>query len=372
MTMSISPTSEIVEEIKAGRMVILVDEEDRENEGDVILAADFVTPEAINFMAKHCRGLVCLTLTQARCDALGLNMMVSDGGNGTQFGTNFTVSIEAKEGVTTGISAADRALTIKVAAGEQYTAADIVQPGHVFPVRAVEGGVLVRAGHTEAGCDLAALAGLTPASVICEIMKDDGEMARLPDLMVFAQEHGLKIGTITDLIAYRSQKETLIQRVGEREMQTAQGLFHAIAYKESCSDNVHLVLTKGDVANTEVVPVRVHEPLSVLDVLDVAKTTHSVSLDAALKHIEQEGVGVAVLLNCQESSARLTAQFSRLNAQERGEELAKKAPTELLLYGIGAQILKDVGVQKMMLLGSPRKMPSMGGFGLEVVGFSGV
>ncbi|GHA68193.1 3,4-dihydroxy-2-butanone-4-phosphate synthase [Formosimonas limnophila] len=372
MTMSISPTSEIVEEIKAGRMVILVDEEDRENEGDVILAADFVTPEAINFMAKHCRGLVCLTLTQARCDALGLNMMVSDGGNGTQFGTNFTVSIEAKEGVTTGISAADRALTIKVAAGEQYTAADIVQPGHVFPVRAVEGGVLVRAGHTEAGCDLAALAGLTPASVICEIMKDDGEMARLPDLMVFAQEHGLKIGTITDLIAYRSQKETLIQRVGEREMQTAQGLFHAIAYKESCSDNVHLVLTKGDVANTEVVPVRVHEPLSVLDVLDVAKTTHSVSLDAALKHIEQEGVGVAVLLNCQESSARLTAQFSRLNAQERGEKLAKKAPTELLLYGIGAQILKDVGVQKMMLLGSPRKMPSMGGFGLEVVGFSGV
>ena len=370
--MTVSSTAEIIEEIKAGRMVVLVDEEDRENEGDIVLAADFVTPEAINFMAKHCRGLICLTLTQARCDELGLNMMVSDGGNGTQFGTNFTVSIEAKEGVTTGISAADRALTIKVATGAQYGAADIVQPGHIFPVRAVEGGVLVRAGHTEAGCDLTALAGLTPASVICEIMKDDGEMARLPDLIEFAQHHGLKIGTIADLIAYRSQQEKLIRRVGERMMQTAHGEFKAIAYQESCSSNVHLALVKGDLDDADVVPVRVHEPLSVLDLLDVGQTTHSISVDAALAHINQAGVGVAVLLNCQESSTRLVEQFSRLALQQSGQTAPQKTPTELLLYGIGAQILIDVGVHRMTLLGSPRKMPSMGGFGLEVMGFTDI
>lgn len=370
--MTVSSTLEIIEDIKAGRMVVLVDEENRENEGDIVLAADFVTADAINFMAKHCRGLICLTLTEARCHELGLNMMVNDGGNGTKFGTNFTVSIEAREGVTTGISAADRALTIQTAVGAQYSAKDIVQPGHIFPVRAVEGGVLVRAGHTEAGCDLTALAGLTPASVICEIMKDDGEMARLPDLIEFAQKHGLKIGTIADLIAYRSQQEKLITRVGERLMQTAHGEFTAIAYQESCSENVHLALVKGDVAATEVVPVRVHEPLSVLDVLDIGQTTHSISVDAALAHISQAGVGVAVLLNCQESSARLVEQFSRLSLQQKGQAAPAKTPAELLLYGIGAQILIDVGVQKMMLLGNPRKMPSMGGFGLEVVGFVNV
>ncbi|MGL4768427.1 MAG: bifunctional 3,4-dihydroxy-2-butanone-4-phosphate synthase/GTP cyclohydrolase II [Formosimonas sp.] len=370
--MSISSTQEIIAELKAGRMVVLIDEENRENEGDVVLAADFVTPAAINFMAKHCRGLICLTLTQARCQELGLPMMVQEGGNGTQFGTNFTVSIEAKHGVSTGISAADRALTIKVAASSDYSAADIVQPGHIFPVRAVEGGVLVRAGHTEAGCDLTALAGLTPAAVICEIMKDDGEMARLPDLIEFAHTHGLKIGTITDLIAYRSEQETLIQRVGERVMRTAHGEFNAIVYQESCSSNVHLVLVKGDVASVDVVPVRVHEPLSVLDVLDIGHSTHSVSVDAALAHIAQQGVGVAVLLNCQESAARLVTQFTRLNQLSQGQTVAQKVPTELLLYGIGAQILKDVGVRKMVLLGSPRKMPSMGGFGLEVVGFMDV
>ena len=370
--MTIASTLEIIEEIRAGRMVVLVDEEDRENEGDVVIAADFVTPEAINFMAKHCRGLVCLTLTQARCNALGLNMMVTEGGNGTQFGTNFTVSIEARTGVTTGISAADRARTIAVAAGAQYSASDIVQPGHIFPVRAVDGGVLVRAGHTEAGCDLTALAGLTPASVICEIMKDDGEMARLPDLIEFAQTHGLKIGTIADLIAYRSQREKLIERVGERDMQTPYGTFRAIMYEETNSGNTHLALTKGDVAGVDVVDVRVHEPLSVLDALDVGATTHSVSLNTALSHIEAAGVGVAVLLNCQESSARLKAQFLRLANPVVENHSPQKVPTELLLYGIGAQILIDLGVRKMQLLGSPRKMPSMSGFGLEVVGFMDV
>ena len=370
--MTISSTLEIIEDIRAGRMVILVDEEDRENEGDVIIAADFVTPESINFMAKHCRGLICLTLTQTRCRELGLTMMVNDGGNGTQFGTNFTVSIEAREGVTTGISAADRARTISVAAGAQFSKADIVQPGHVFPLRAPDGGVLVRAGHTEAGCDLAALAGLTPASVICEIMKDDGEMARLPDLLEFAAEHGLKVGTIADLIAYRSERETLVTRVGEREMVTAHGTFNAIVYQDACADSTHLVLCKGDVATADVVPVRVHEPLSVLDVLEIGQTTHSVSVGAALEHIEKKGMGVVVLLNCQESSARLVEQFGRLTAVSKGDAVKNKTPTELLLYGIGAQILKDVGVRRMTRLGGPRKRPAMGGFGLEVVGFTDV
>src|SRR5689334_11926570 len=221
--MSISTTQEIVAELRAGRMVILVDEEDRENEGDLVLAADFVTPEAINFMARHARGLICLTLTEERCDALDIGMMTAR--NGTSFGTNFTVSIEAAEGVTTGISAADRARTVQVAVAKNSTPSDIVQPGHIFPLKAVKGGVLMRAGHTEAGCDLTAMAGLTPASVICEIMKDDGTMARLPDLLEFAQEHGLKIGTIADLIHYRSQNESIVERIAERVMQTTHGTF---------------------------------------------------------------------------------------------------------------------------------------------------
>ena len=365
-------TAEIIAELQAGRMVILVDEEDRENEGDLVLATDFVTPQAINFMAKHGRGLICLTLTEARCDALNLPMMVGGGENGTQYGTNFTVSIEAKEGVTTGISAADRAKTIEIAAGEQYSAADIVQPGHIFPLRARDGGVLVRAGHTEAGCDLSRLAGLTPASVICEIMNDDGEMARLPDLLIFAEQHGLKIGTIADLIEYRSAREKLVERIGEHTMHTAHGEFKAVLYKEQCSTQVHLALAMGDVSTTDTIPVRVHEPLSVLDVLDVGHTTHSISIDDALKYIAANGVGVAVLLNCHESSERLVEQFERLNAKVTGQSTVQKQPTELRLYGIGAQILKDLGVHKMTLLGSPRKMPSMSGFDLEVVGFTSV
>src|SRR4051795_7999713 len=221
--MSISTTQEIVAELRAGRMVILVDEEDRENEGDLVLAAEFVTPEAINFMAKYGRGLVCLTLTEERCDQLNLSMMTSR--NGTSYGTNFTVSIEAAEGVTTGISAADRAKTVQVAVAKNAKPSDIVQPGHIFPLKAQKGGVLMRAGHTEAGCDLAEMAGLTPAAVICEIMKDDGTMARLPDLIEIAQEHGLKIGTIADLIHYRSQTESIVERVAERVTQTAHGAF---------------------------------------------------------------------------------------------------------------------------------------------------
>ncbi len=255
---AMASTEEIIAELKAGRMVVLVDEEDRENEGDLVLAADFVTPAAINFMVTHARGLVCLCLTEARCDELGLPMMVGAGENGTQYGTNFTVSIEAREGVTTGISASDRARTIAVAANEQFGAADIVQPGHVFPLRARNGGVLVRAGHTEAGCDLTRLAGLTSAAVICEIMKPDGEMARLPELKEFAREHNLKIGTIADLIEYRNQHETTVVEVARAMLPTEYGEFELVTFRDTIDNQLHFALCKGDVAQQAAPLVRVH------------------------------------------------------------------------------------------------------------------
>jgi 3,4-dihydroxy 2-butanone 4-phosphate synthase/GTP cyclohydrolase II len=364
--MPIATTEEIVAELRAGRMVILVDEEDRENEGDLILATDFVTPEAINFMVKHARGLVCLTLTEEHCDRLELPMMSTR--NGTQFGTNFTVSIEAAEGVTTGISAADRARTIQVAAAPDASAAEIVQPGHIFPLRARKGGVLMRAGHTEAGCDLTQMAGLTPAAVICEILKDDGTMARLPDLLEFAEEHTLKIGTIADLIHYRNQHESIIERVAEREMHTVHGPFKAIAYRDKPSKGGHLALVHGDIQSGEETLVRVHQPVSVLDMLETKATTHSWNIAAAMAAIKAAPSGVLVLLNCEESAEQMFAQFAALNS----EPVAKPSRAErmdLRTYGIGAQILKDLNVSKMKLLASPRKMPSMAGFNLEVTGF---
>ncbi|MGV3740851.1 MAG: bifunctional 3,4-dihydroxy-2-butanone-4-phosphate synthase/GTP cyclohydrolase II [Burkholderiaceae bacterium] len=364
--MSISTTQEIVAELRAGRMVILVDEEDRENEGDLVLAAEFVTPEAINFMAKYGRGLICLTLTEERCEQLNLPMMTMR--NGTSHGTNFTVSIEAAEGVTTGISAADRAHTVAVAVAKQAKPSDLVQPGHIFPLKAQKGGVLMRAGHTEAGCDLAELAGLTPAAVICEIMKDDGTMARLPDLIEFAKEHGLKIGTIADLIHYRSRNESIVERVGERAMQTAHGTFRAIAYRDTASRSAHLALVHGDLDPKNETLVRVHQPVSILDLLETRATTHSWSMGAAMAAIQAAERGVLVLLNCEESAEQTFAQFDALcnpdaKPQPRGTGM------DLRTYGIGAQILKDLGVGKMKLLASPRKMPSMAGFDLEVTGY---
>src|SRR5271169_6635249 len=251
----IAPIHDIIAEIRAGRMVVLVDEEERENEGDLVFAAEFVTPEKINFMAKHGRGLICLTLTEVHCKQLSLPLMVRD--NGSPLGTNFTLSIEAASGVTTGISAADRAHTIQVAADKNAKSSDIVHPGHIFPLRAQNGGVLVRAGHTEAGCDLAQLAGLTPASVICEILKDDGEMARLPDLIQFSKLHGLKIGTIADLIEYRSQKEKLIERVALRRVKTAYGKFDLVTYRDKTTQCAHLALVKGDISPQQETLVRV-------------------------------------------------------------------------------------------------------------------
>jgi len=358
--MTTAPTPEIVAELKAGRMVILVDEEDRENEGDLVLAAEFVTPEAINFMARHARGLVCLTLTEERCRALGLAPMVAQ--NRSNTGTNFTVSIEAAEGVTTGISAADRARTVRVAIAPDSPPADLVQPGHIFPVVAQPGGVLSRAGHTEAGCDLARLAGLAPAAVICEIMKDDGTMARMPDLFEFARTHGLSIGTITDLIHYRSRTERLVERVGERPLATHHGAFRLVVYREKLTDATHLALVRGPISPDSETLVRVHEPLSVMDLLDAQSESHSWSIPAALETIAHAGRGVVVLLHRPESAAEL-------RRRAMSAEPAHSSKLALRDYGIGAQILRDLNVGRMRILARPRKMPSMSGFDLEVTGF---
>src|SRR3954447_21191229 len=330
--MSIAPIPELVAELAAGRMVILVDEEDRENEGDLVLAADHVSAEAINFMARFGRGLVCLTLTRERCERLQLPPMVAR--NGTKMGTAFTVSIEAAQGVTTGISAADRARTVQAAVAKEAVAADLVQPGHIFPLQAQDGGVLMRAGHTEAGCDLAAMAGLTPAAVICEIMKDDGTMARLPDLEVFAKEHGLKIGTIASLIEHRSRNESLIERSGSRKMLTQQGEFTCTAYRDR-TGGMHLALTHGRWSESDEVLVRVHEPLSVLDLLDAGPGDPSCPLPRALAALQRGERGAAVLLNCGEDAAAL---MPRALARSRGAR-QPAMPMDLRTYGIGAQIL---------------------------------
>jgi 3,4-dihydroxy 2-butanone 4-phosphate synthase / GTP cyclohydrolase II len=358
--MPISPITELVTELAAGRMVVLVDEEDRENEGDLVMAAQHVTPAAINFMARFGRGLICLTLTRERCERLKLPPMTSR--NGTRHGTAFTVSIEATEGVTTGISAADRARTIQAAVAPQAHADDLVQPGHVFPLQAQDGGV--RAGHTEAGCDLAALAGLTPAAVICEIMNDDGTMARLPDLEQFARLHSLKIGTIASLIEHRSRHESLIERVGTRQFQTEQGVFEGTVYLD-CTGSLHVALCVGVWAADDEVLVRVHEPLSVMDWLDTAASTHSWPLPLALSALQNKGCGVAVLLHAGESSDALSARLQTRLAPKAGSPKLM----DLRTYGIGAQILRDVGVRKMRLLAHSRRIPSMVGYGLEVTGF---
>ena len=360
----IAAVEEIVAELRAGRAVILVDEEDRENEGDLVLAADHVTPAAINFMARFGRGLICLTLTRAACERLQLPPMATR--NGTKHATAFTVSIEAAEGVSTGISAADRARTVQAAVAPNATAADLVQPGHIFPLQAVDGGVLMRAGHTEAGCDLAAMAGCSPAAVICEIMKDDGTMARLPDLQLFAAEHGLKIGTIASLIEYRSRVESLVRKVGSRTLVTASGEFMAHAFRDTTGQGLHLALVKGRWNADESVAVRVHEPLSVLDALELNRSMHSWSLDTCLARVAKEGKGVVVLLNCGESAAQLLEQFE---GTARPSEAPERGRMDLRTYGIGAQILRECGVHKMLLMGNPRRMPSMAGYGLETTGY---
>ncbi len=358
---ALAPIADIVADVRARRMVILVDEEDRENEGDVVLAAEFVTPETINFMVTHCRGLVCLALTEERCQQLGLEQMVRN--NRTPHGTAFTASIEAASGVSTGISAHDRAHTIKTAVARHARPEDIVMPGHIFPLTAQKGGVLIRAGHTEAGCDLAQLAGLEPAAVICEILKEDGSMARLPDLVEFGRAHGIRIGAIRDLIEYRAATERLVECVAEKEVETAHGRLRLSAFEDKTSGAIHFALTHGVIEAARETLVRVHEPISVVDFLAPDSTHHSFPVDSAMQAIAGAEAGVIVLLYRPQSGRELLASLT-------GSRDGRPQKWDPRLFGVGAQILKALGVGKMRLLSSPRKIPSMAGFGLEITGFA--
>jgi len=358
--MPIAPITDIIEDFKAGRIAVLVDDEDRENEGDLIFAADFVTPEKVNFLARYGRGLVCMPITAEHARQLNLSPMTPR--NRSVHGTNFTASIEAARGISTGISAADRAHTIRVASRPDAKPDDIVQPGHVFPLIAQPGGVLARAGHTEACCDLARLAEVTPVGVLCEIMNDDGTMARRPDLERFAATHGLRIGAIADLIQYRSRTEKLIERIAERPITTSVGTFRLVVYRDKLTDATHLALVRGPIAPESETLVRVHEPLSVIDLLDADSATHSWSIAQAQRSIVAAGRGVIVLLHRPESADEV-----RRRALEGGPP--PQAKMDLRNYGIGAQILRDLNVGKMRLLAKPRKMPSMAGFDLEVTGY---
>ncbi|MBC8024238.1 MAG: 3,4-dihydroxy-2-butanone-4-phosphate synthase [Burkholderiales bacterium] len=359
--MTIANTPELIDEIRRGRMIVLADAEDRENEGDLVLAADFVTPEAINFMATHARGLICLTLTEERCRQLNLPLMVNE--NRSPMGTAFTLSIEAANGVTTGISAADRARTVRAASARHAKPEDIVQPGHIFPVMAQKGGVLVRAGHTEAGCDLAELAGLMPAAVICEIMNPDGSMARMPELVDFAKRHDLKLGTISGLIHHRSETETLVERVADRQIATPYGAFRLCIYHDKTVDEVHYALVKGEPEPSRPTLVRVHEPFVSLDLFDFDQARHAFSVQDAMRMIAHHKEGVIVLLRRHDSAAEI---LERLEDTKRKRRVSARS-WDPRLHGIGAQILKDLGVGKMRVLARPKRIPSMSGFGLEVV-----
>jgi 3,4-dihydroxy 2-butanone 4-phosphate synthase/GTP cyclohydrolase II len=366
--MPLNSAEEIIEDIRQGKMVVLMDDEDRENEGDIIVAAEKVTPEIVNFMAKEARGLICLTLMGDRCDFLGLPQMVDD--NSGAFGTPFTVSIEAAEGVTTGISAADRARTIQVAVDPHGKQSDIVQPGHIFPLRARDGGVLSRAGHTEAGCDLARLAGLEPASAIVEIMNEDGTMARRPELEVFAEKHGLKIGTIADLIHYRIHNEKTVEHVKTKVLKTEFGDFTVKAYRDHIRNRTHMALVKGDIDSNTPTLVRVHVPDVLRDLLvgeDVAQLGWP--MYHALEKITEEGGGVVVLLNTNERMDPET-QLNRFMNDEEDKPVRNAAQDSRGAYlsiGTGAQILRDLGVRKMRLLSSKQRFNAISGFDLEIV-----
>lgn len=351
---AISPIEEIIDDIRQGKMVVLMDDEDRENEGDLIMAADAVDADAINFMAMHGRGLICLTLTEERCQQLELPLMVSR--NGTSLGTNFTVSIEAAEGVTTGISTADRARTVQAAVAKDAKPTDIVRPGHIFPLMAQKGGVLKRAGHTEAGCDLSRLAGREPAAVICEIMNDDGTMSRLPDLLKFAQQHQLKVGTIADLIAYRRRNERLVAFEDRRYISTLYGSFEMVSYRDLTTDETHVALICGEPQTHSSTLVRVHAPINNFDLLENRRHGHTWSVAEAMRHIQEAGEGVLLLLKGDEQ-----AWQAQVEDERRFDE-------DYLLkhYGTGAQILRELGIGRMRLMTWPRKIPSMSGFGLSV------
>ena len=365
--MQLNSTEEIIDDIRQGKMVILMDDEDRENEGDLIIAAERVRTEDINFMATFARGLICLTLTRERCEYLRLPLMVNH--NGTPFNTSFTVSIEAATGVTTGISAADRARTIQAAVARDGKPEDIVQPGHVFPIMAQPGGVLRRAGHTEAGCDLARLAGYTPAAVIVEIMNEDGTMARRPDLEKFARKHNLKIGTIVDLIHYRIANEHTVTRQETRELPTEHGTFTLHTYRDAISGATHLAFTMGDITPTEPTLVRVHIPNTLRDICQALNASGtSWSFARSLERIAREGRGVAVLLTGDEYAEDINHSIDTMLDSERTSGNSRRKRSDLTI-GTGSQILRDLGVGKMRLLSFPAKFNAISGFDLEVVEF---
>tara|TARA_Y100001934_G_scaffold643_1_gene840 strand:+ start:249 stop:1340 length:1092 start_codon:yes stop_codon:yes gene_type:complete len=361
--MKLNSIQEIISDISEGKMVVLMDDEDRENEGDLILAAEKVSPEAINFMATHARGLICLALNDERCKRLGLEQMVKN--NGTELGTAFTGSIEAASGVTTGISAADRSTTIQAAVKKDAVAEDIVQPGHVFPIKAQNGGVLTRAGHTEAGTDLALLAGFDPSAVIVEIMNDDGTMARRGDLEKFAQKHNLKIGTIADLIHYRNTSERSINLVDKTKIESEEGEFELFAYEDTINGNIHIALVKGKINSEQDVMVRVQQNNTLQDVIGINQFGSRLSFSQAMKKINKEGNGVLLLLSHQETSQELLSNVSFLKGEKKTNE--SDGPDSRIV-GVGAQILKDLGVKKIRLLGASAKYP-LTGFDLEITEF---
>ena len=356
---------ELIEDIRAGRMIVLIDDEERENEGDLVMAASMVRPEDINFMAHHGRGLICMPITRERCEQLNLLLMVNK--NEARFATNFTVSIEAAEGITTGISAYDRAHTIRTAARPDAGPHNISQPGHVFPLMAQPGGVLTRAGHTEAGVDLAMLSGLEPAAVLVEILNEDGSMARRPQLEAFARKHGLKVGTIADLIRYRLETERSVECLSTHDVETDFGPFQLITYRDSINDHLHLAMLKGEVNPDEPMLVRVHVQNHLSDVLGIKRDDFGLPLRLAMAEIERHGSGLVLVLGGHEDEEDL---LRRIQKQPEPSVLSggdSRQSSELRTYGIGAQIIYDLGIRKMRVLSAPKRMTGLAGFGLEVV-----
>jgi len=363
--MQLNSIPEIIEDFRAGRMIVLIDDEDRENEGDLIMAASKVTPEDINFMSHHGRGLICMPITRERCKQLNLLLMVNK--NEARFATNFTVSIEAAEGITTGISAYDRAHTIRTATRPDASPANLSQPGHVFPLMAQPGGVLTRAGHTEAGVDLAMLAGLEPAAVLVEILNEDGSMARRPQLEVYAEKHALKIATIADLIRYRLETEHSVECLSKTEVETDFGPFHLLTYRDGINNQIHLALLKGEVDPAEPILVRVHVKNPLSDVLGIKREDFGLPLRLAMAEIAREGKGLVLVLGGHEDDEDL---LRRIQKEPEASVLSggdSRESSELRTYGIGAQIIVDMGIRKMRVLSAPKRMTGLAGFGLEVV-----
>jgi 3,4-dihydroxy 2-butanone 4-phosphate synthase/GTP cyclohydrolase II len=363
--MQFNTIPELIEDIRAGRMIVLIDDEDRENEGDLVMAASMVRPEDINFMAHHGRGLICMPITRERCEQLNLLLMVNK--NDARFSTNFTVSIEAAEGITTGISAYDRAHTIRTAARPDAGPANISQPGHVFPLMAQPGGVLTRAGHTEAGVDLAMLSGLEPAAVLVEILNEDGSMARRPHLEIYAQKHGLKIGTIADLIRYRLETERSVECLSSNDVETDFGPFRLMTYRDSINHHLHLALLKGEVHPAEPILVRVHVQNPLSDVLSIRREDFGLPLRLAMAEIAREGKGLVLVLGGHEDEDHLLRRIQKQPEPNILKSGDSRESRELRTYGIGAQIIVDIGIRKMRVLSAPKRLTGLAGFGLEVV-----